>query len=123
METTSINHSPPTADRTALSYGVGLAVLWVALATWRPTTTFHLAPLLVAGVIPVGATSLKSNRSVALMAAAGIVLALVTTAALAFAGRLDGPSLLPSGGAALESAVGALAGGALGWLATQFIKP
>jgi len=92
-----------------------LAVLWAALAIWRPGTTFHLAPLLVAGVVPVGAKSLGLGQNLPRLAAIGGTLALITTGVLSATGRLAGPSLLPSGGAALESVVGALAGAIAGW--------
>lgn len=97
-------------------YGLGLAVLWVVLALASPTTTYHLAPLLVAGT-PTVADSLEGEgpkvRLVSL-AALGLILALAATGILAILGSLEGPSLLPIGGAALESAVFALVGSLAG---------
>jgi hypothetical protein len=96
-----------------------LAALWVVLAFLNPETTYHLAPVLVAGAYPVGLRR-RANRRVRLgMAAAAAVgsllVALVVTLALWLAGRLDGPTLLPFGDAAVESVVFALTGAVIGF--------
>jgi hypothetical protein len=104
----------------ATAWGVGFAALWLAVAALRPDSTFHLAPLLVAGVPPLtmafddssGATS----RSVTVAAAIGVGLALLATVILAVVGRLDGAALEPFGNAVAESVVAAIVGGAAGWI-------
>jgi len=98
-------------------YGGGLAVLWAILAVISPTTTYHLAPLLVAGapaVLDAADEQRDSTRRVLALAAAGTALALIATGILAIADALQGPSLLPSGGAVLESIVFSLIGGVVG---------
>ena len=103
-----------------LQYAVALAVLWAVLAWNSPSTTYHLAPLLVAGVAPA-ALLLDDGRSpwqTALVAGvAGVSLALITTAGLSLGERLIGPSLLPSGGAVVEAVVFASLGAAVGVVA------
>ena len=100
-----------------LRYAFALAVLWAVLAWNSPSTTYHLAPLLVAGVAPV-ALLLGDERSPwQAILGAGVVgasLALITTAGLGLADRLIGPSLLPAGGAVVEAVVFASLGAALG---------
>ncbi|MDH3306695.1 MAG: hypothetical protein OEO77_04145 [Acidimicrobiia bacterium] len=91
----------------AQMYTTALAALWVTLTIFRPTTTFHLAPLLV-GVAPV----LSGDRRPA-RAMEGPIIAVATAAILAVSGRLDGPSLLPVGGALLEAVVAAAAATAI----------
>ena len=99
----------------------GLATLWIAVAWLRPETTFHLAPLLVAGLLPYAYVRLAARRAgarlTAALAATATGAALAASAVLAAAEKLEGPSLLPTGGAALEAVVFSLAGGALGLLA------
>ena len=97
-------------------YGLGLTVLWIVLASANPSTTYHLAPLLVAIAVPVG--SVMADRTTVGVAAGasiiGVALTYGATAGLAATDSLTGPSLLPPGGAVLEAivfgAAGALAG-------------
>ena len=104
----------------AAAWGAGFAALWLAVATLRPDSTFHLAPLLVAGVPPLavafddalGATA----RSVTIAAAIGVGLALLATMILAVVGRLDGAALEPFGNVVAESVAATIAGGATGWI-------
>jgi len=107
-----------TALLRPLRYAVALAALWAVLAWNSPSTTYHLAPLLVAGVTP--AALLLSDGPLETVLGAGAIgasLALVTTAGLGMAERLIGPSLLPSGGAVLEAMVFAALGAAAGTVA------
>ncbi|MFQ5967811.1 MAG: hypothetical protein ACE5MI_09385 [Acidimicrobiia bacterium] len=105
-------------SRRGIAYGAGLSVLWAVLALLRPTVTYHLAPVIVAAAVPW--TFVAEHRRQAtqqdrlIMVAVGLAVAAATTTLLAVAGLLDGPSLLPIGGAALESYAGALVGGLLG---------
>lgn len=106
-----------------VAYGLGLTVLWLVLAAANDSTTYHLAPLLIAAAVPIG-TALTQNPSPARVTAAaliGIGFVYSTTALLGSTDRLTGPSLLPVGGAVLEAVVfgaaGALAG--LGFAAAR----
>jgi hypothetical protein len=97
-------------------YGVVLAAVWV-LAAWLNDTTLHFAPLLVAALVPLG-TALAgepppfSRRLAA--TAVGAALALAATTTLALTGHLDGPSLLPTGGAVAEAVAFSLSGAVIG---------
>ncbi|MFV1961247.1 MAG: hypothetical protein ACC658_05380 [Acidimicrobiia bacterium] len=97
-----------------LLYGFGLAVLWLVLALITSTTTYHLAPPLVAATPVVVDAWERPTTGHALRAVLGVALALIITGILSVSGNLDGPSLLPVGGAALESVVFAIAGGVIG---------
>jgi len=108
-----------------LLVAVALAVLWAILAISRDGVTYHLAPLLVAGV-PAAGLGIERKSPVRLLAYGAVVgaaLALAVTFLLAAIGKLEGPSLLPFGGAAAEavifSGVGAAAGLAIGMWALR----
>lgn len=108
--------------RSAGLTGLGLSALWVLLAVVSDST-FHLAPLLIAGAPPVMAGfELVPTRRILALAALTTVLALALTGVLSAAGRLAGTSLLPAGGAAFEGVIFAALGGGVGalagWLAT-----
>lgn len=107
-----------------LLYGAGLGMLWVVLAQASSTTTFHLAPLLVAGAPPVIDASEGADGAsrLVLLAVLGAVLALIFTGALSVLGSLVGPSLLPTGGAALESVVFAATGSVVGFIAALVVS-
>jgi hypothetical protein len=99
-----------------LVYGVVLAAVWTGLA-WAYRATFHLAPLLVGAIVPIGVALAPSVPAMPLRlagAVAGATVALAATLALALGGRLQGSSLLPSGGAAAEAVAFSLAGAAMG---------
>ena len=107
-----------------LLYGLGLAALWVVVALISSTTTYHLAPLIVAGT-PAIVDSLERGRPMAqlgLLTAAGLALALAATGILSVSGNLDGPSLLPTGGAVVDSVLFAFTGGLLGLISAAFIS-
>lgn len=91
----------------------GFAALWALLAVSSPTTTFHVAPAVVAGVGTLRPPGRERRRATA----ATVALAAVTIAALDAAGALAGPSLLPVGGPVLEAVVVAIAGVVVGWVA------
>lgn len=101
---------------TAIKISLGLALLWAVLAAVRPGTTFHLAPLLVAGAVPwLQRVEDRPARPVAFrLAVVGIGIAAGASVLLAIAGWLEGPTLLPFGGALEESLVGAIIGGLAG---------
>lgn len=82
---------------------LGLVAVWVLAAAWRPTSTYHLAPILIVGVGPM---MLWGPKMAVLGATAfGTLVALGTSAILAWLDLLRGPSLLPTGGALVESLV------------------
>ncbi|MEN8233499.1 MAG: hypothetical protein ABFR89_01070 [Actinomycetota bacterium] len=113
--------------RRALVWGALLAALWVVVAVLRPTTTFHLAPLLIAGAPPVllvldeGVSA--SRRAVMGASALGTALALGTAAAVALAGLMRGPAYQafsgPFGEAVAFTALGAIAGIGFAWWQTR----
>ena len=92
-----------------------LAGLWVLLAWLNPDLTYHLAPILVAGAFPIGhrlrvAAPLNPVQAFATFVGSCLNVG-VAAGILAWADRLRGPSLLPSGGAVLEAFIfGAAAG-------------
>jgi O-antigen ligase len=102
----------PIAVRHRWLPGVAFAVLWAMLAIATTDITFHLAPAIVAG-----SAALVSRHRRRFWAGFGFGLAALITAALSTTGHLDGPSLLPVGGATLESIVVAAGGSVFGAMA------
>jgi hypothetical protein len=96
-------------NRDALLVGIGLALVWLVAATIRPSATFHLAPILVAGSIPL-LTKTNVAAEYGKAALLGFGLALLAGFTLALLDLLRGPSLLPVGGALLEAIVFAFGG-------------
>lgn len=89
----------PASWRGAAGWTVATAALWVGLAVWRPGTTWHLGPVLVAAAAPwsVGqGVRAGGRRAVAGAAGVGFLAGSVVTAVLAGTGRLRGPVLLGS---------------------------
>ncbi len=80
-------------------WAVGLAVIWVLLSVLQATTTWHLAPVLIAGVWPW--MSARDLRAAGGFGAVGLILAGVgafavsaaATAALSWAELLRGPTI------------------------------
>ena len=105
----------PELKRTIL-VAVAFAALWVVLAFSRDGVTYHLAPLLVAAVpaAGLGIEGAGTVRSLAAWAVGGATIALAVTFLLVAVGKLDGPSLLPFGGAAAESVIFSIGGAAMG---------
>lgn len=100
-------------------YLSGLAAgAWVALAFFRPELTFHLGPVLVGVLFPVGHRLSVRHRLTPVQAVAtfvgGAINVGLATALLGWTGKLEGPSLLPFGGPALEAVVFGLAAAAVG---------
>ena len=111
--------------RRAVGYAGALGVIWLIVAFARPSTTFHLAPLLVAGTLPIVLSSGEPAPGLGRLAGGagiGAALGLTFTSILTVADRLQGPSLLPAGGAVTESVVFALIG-AVGGLLVSLIRP
>ena len=109
-------HSPGAA----LYLSIGLAVLWAILAFRSPETTYHLGPPLVAVAVAFSHRSAGSGPLSAPAAAgaavSGLTNALVATAFLSLAGKLEGESLLPFGDATVESLLFALGGAVVGFV-------
>ncbi len=93
---------------------LAIALGWVLLATWRPTTTYHFGPLLVTVAWPYVARSrIKQpmNRSETVTAlAGGAAISLVTTLGLYLGNRLEGPTFWESPDAPLEAVLMTLLG-------------
>lgn len=113
-----------TQNRNALTTAAFLAAVWAIGAAWQPTSTYHLAPLLVAGMVP-GLARTGARMDLVSTTTVGALLAMGTGVALAAADLLRGPTLLPYGGALAEAitfaAIGAI-GGALIGMATAAIR-
>ncbi len=104
--------STPTARRstlTAVGWTVLVALVWVLLAAWRPSTTWHLAPVLLGGAAPwvVGQDLRGGDRSaiprVVAAAVAGAAVSALVTWALWSGGLLAGPTVLGFPGPAIEA--------------------
>jgi len=116
-----------TDIRRALTWGATLAVLWVAVAIFRPTSTFHLAPFLIAAapsvllVLDEGAAT--DRASVLRVGAISLVLAVGAALVLLAVGAMDGPvfEVFPSPivEAFTLAAIGAVSGVGFGWWRTR----
>lgn len=102
-----------------------LAVVWFVAAAVRPALTFHLAPVLTAGSVPffLANDGVTSSRFVVFGALSGFVLALGTTVVISAAGWMQGPSLLPFGGPAVEALVFAAGGAVFGGASAMMKAP
>jgi len=92
-----------------LSWTLVVAAAWSVLVAWRPTTTWHVAPLILAAAWPwvVGQDTSSRNpsarRRILLAGSSGLGAALALTGVLASAGRLDGPTWTGSGNPVVEA--------------------
>ncbi len=91
--------SAPATGRAAAGWTLAAAVLWILVAAWRPTTTWHLAPVLIAAAAPwlVGqelhAGDRRAGRRLAAATIAGFLTAAIITAGLAGVDLLRGPTV------------------------------
>jgi hypothetical protein len=86
--------------------GLGLAAVWILAAAVRPASTFHLAPILIAGIVPLlGKKAGLRHRAVTVAGFVGLSIASASSAILALFDLLRGPSLLPFGNAFVEAIV------------------
>jgi hypothetical protein len=119
MTTGTIFIAPGRLPR-GLLYSGSLAVVWLIAAVLRPEVTYHLAPVLVAGSLPIALVldrdHVPKTRALVLAAGLGFAVAVATTALLAGAGWLEGPTLGPFKTAAGESLAGAAFGAVTGLL-------
>lgn len=96
-----------------------VAVAWSALVAWRPTTTWHLAPLILAAAwawVVAQDTSSRdpsARRHIMLAGGGGLGAALTLTGVLSAAGRLDGPTWTGSGTPVVEALLLSLCGAAI----------
>ena len=88
---------------------LGFAIIWLVAVFVVDGTTFHLAPVIVAAAAPIRFPERRFTAAVV-----GATIAAAVAILLSLAGRMAGPSLLPIGGALLESVLGAVIGGLLG---------
>ena len=103
--------------RGAIGTGV-IALAWIALALWRPTVTYHLAPFLVAGAWPflLRRGPLRVADTDALCAAAAsFATAIASGLVLVLADSMRGPTLWDRGHAMLEVVPLAFVGAATGY--------
>lgn len=110
----------PTATlSTGLAWTLVVALTWIALTLWRPTTTWHLAPLVLGATWPwvVGQDTSpgdpSARRRIRLAGASGLGVALAITGSLAVAGRLDGPTWTGSGSTVIEALLLSIGGAAI----------
>lgn len=92
--------------------------IWVLIAWSRPENSYFMFPALVAASVPIS-YRLIAGRALPLGIAigasiAGLLNVFLLSALLAIAGKLEGPTLLPAGGAVVDAIVlgvgGAIAG-------------
>lgn len=98
---------------------VVLVTSWAAMASWQPTTTWHLAPLMIGASASVAArlrTSMPVEPQRALrLALVPVVAGLAETALLDLTGRLRGPTVIDRGSALVESLLFVMLGGWWGY--------
>jgi uncharacterized protein (DUF427 family)/glutaredoxin len=89
----------PAGAGAAAVWTLAATALWMLLAAWRPTTTWHLGPVLAAAAAPwlIGQELRGGDRRaaprLAVAAAAGFLVAAAATSVLAAAGLLRGPTV------------------------------
>lgn len=98
-----MTHDTNYTTRSATLAIFGLAAVWLAAAGWHPTTTYHLAPILIVAVGPLMLWSSKGGLLRTTLT--GTIVASGSALLLAALDLLRGPSLLPTGGALAESLV------------------
>lgn len=104
--------------RRALVWSFALAGLWIIVALIRPTSTFHLAPFLIAAAPPVLFALDGSNRTdwttMFRLAGGGITFALAATLAVSVLGAMQGPAFEVFSGPFVEAVVFAVVGTVVG---------
>lgn len=114
---------PSGAGFAGLVWTAVVAAAWLVLAGWQPSTTWHLAPLLVAAAGPwvVGQDQSpddpSARRRIVVAAVAGLAVASLATGALATTDHLEGPTWTGSGSTVAEALLLAGAGSLLAMVA------
>jgi hypothetical protein len=106
-----------TTKSKAVATASFLATVWAVAAAVQPTSTYHLAPLMLAGSVPVVAGGSGSIEQ-ATNAFLGAGLAATVSVAVAASGWMLGPTLLPYGGPLAEAFTFTVVGSAAGVLLT-----
>lgn len=107
------------APSTGLIWTTVVAVVWFVLVAWRPTTTWHLAPLILAAAWPwvvgqeASSGEASARRRILLAGGGGLGVAGALTAVLASTGRLDGPTWTGSGNTVAEALLLSVGGAAV----------
>ena len=100
-------HDSPARQLAGPAASSTIAAVWVLLTFWRPTATFHFAPLLVTVAWPYASRSQLGRATTRAEAtgavAGGAAVSLLATLALALAGHLDGPTFWESPDAPFEA--------------------
>lgn len=111
--------APPAPVWRPVIAALGFALLWLLLATRTPTTTYHLAPLVVAAAGPVTRRLLTgtplSRRAAATLGAVSLLIAAAATAVAQWRGLFAGPDVTGGDGALAETVVVVAVGAGLGW--------
>lgn len=125
--TTDTAPTVPSRFARPLAYAGGLAAVWLIAAAVRPELTYHLAPLLVAGIPPVvmalDRQDPASRRALGWAAFLGFVAAVAMAILLAVAGWLEGPAFEPFANPLVESIIGAAIGATGGLLFSLAKRP
>ena len=110
-----------------VSLTIGLAVVWVLLATAHPHRTYHLFPPVIAAAWPAAERVVRRrplrSRDAGRVTLAAVIVSAGVTVALGLAGDLAGPTVLATRGALGESLLFAALGGLYGWRAASRAKP
>ena len=92
--------------------------IWVLIAWARPENSYFMFPLLIASSVPVSYRLIAGRAlpiGIALGASiAGVLNVFLLAALLAIAGKLEGPTLVPAGGAVVDAIILGVAGAAAG---------
>ena len=111
----------PTATRKTLGLAVAASLLtsvvWLTLAWRSPSSTYHFAPLIAAGVGPYAAKSIAGRQQVTtalLISAISAAVVIAAIVVMAIGDRMQGPSFWSEDGALLEAVLFAAAGAAIG---------
>lgn len=104
-----------------------LAALWATLAWLNPTTTYHLAPAVVAASSPVGIRARRGAplplRPTIAVVAIGLLVVATVLIVLEVSDALRGPSLVPWTGSLGESILVALVAAAYGFMVLLRHRP
>ena len=102
------------SPRVAAMISMCIAMVWSGLAWHSPTTTYHLAPILVAASLPIAsrlrAPGPLARRTAWRNASGGAAIGIVAAVGLDAIDWLRGPTVIDHGSALAESALAAIVG-------------